>query len=212
MNKTLQFNCFLDIADPIRQTIIDCSVKYQNNHNSPFVVDGKKYFPHLSLYLFTVPSTNRSKLLPLANKLAKTIKPFKAKIAQVTASENGLVMLEFEKVAELDNAHQIAVSLFNPIRKHTLRLKYNDKNYFASLPKKDQALLNKFGHKYVYQNYHPHISVTLLKDPKVRQEATKELESLFVGKTTETTSLVVTEDDYQTSGTIGVIFDSSLTA
>ena len=121
-------------------------------------------------------------------------------------------MLDFEKNQNLDSAHKLAVKVMNPLRKDTLRKKYADEKYFLKQNPEEQILLKKYGHKYIYDNYTPHISLGFVEDSKLRKKMVKEISKNFQGRQTTVTYLKLIEDDYETSDAKEIIFSSSLTA
>jgi len=206
-----QFNLYLDISYPLRRDIVKASNELKGKSKSVFRLDLDK-FMHLSLYLFTTPEQSKADVLAVVEQIAKELKPFSVMVTGARASSDGLIMISFEKNNHINSIHKLAVKLLNPLRKNTLRKKYTDQEYFLKQTSTDQKLLKKYGHKYVHDNYNPHISLGFVEDDKLCKKIVVGLSERFEGKSAIVTHLKLIEDDYETSDAKEIIFSSSLTA
>ena len=203
-----QFNIFLKIAEPLFSEIVNASMTIGREIPNQFMLDAKVRVPHFSLYLFTTPFKNRNLVIKKAIELSKTILPIEVAINDIVASKDGLIMLGLEKNNEIYKLHTKVIDTYNPLRENTLRKKYADPEYFNLQSDIDKEYLTKYGHKYVLEYFNPHISVAIVKDKDKRAKYVEELRHRFIGKTALLTSLVIIEDDYETSDAREIIFES----
>lgn len=210
MMDLVTLNVFFKISDPLYKEIIETSKEIGCKFNSTFIVDDKRFFSHLPLYLFAAPVKNKAKIVKVARKFAGSIKPFKVMATKVVSAANGLVMVDFEKNEELYNYHLQALNLLNPLREGCQREKYQDEKYLHSLPEKDQEKLREYGHLYVLGKYHPHITIARIEDDVSRQQVVKEYENKFFGRTAAIEALRITKELFEPVNRSVLILDSSL--
>lgn len=100
-------------------------------------------------------------------------------------SRHGLIMLEFAKDQILDQLHHKTLEIFNPLRNNYLREKYQVKALFDTLPIEEQQLLQRYGHIYVLDRYHPHISLARISNPDIVREVVSTYSTSFADKTSQ---------------------------
>jgi len=206
-NSICQFNVFFKISDPLYSEVINISQEINKNYPAKFYLDHKRALPHLSMYLFTTPNKNKEKVIETAKKLTKDLKPANLTARQLIAGSGGYIMLEFERSDEIYNTHCNVVNAFNPLRGGTQRKKYLDKDYFNKLSELNKTYLTKYGHKFVFDRYEPHVSISVLDKKKDQQEVVNKYSQRLVGKKTKIEAFRILEDNYETSGAKQLIYD-----
>ena len=63
MKKQATHNLFFKISEPLNSEIIKLSLKIREQFKADWWVDDKRYFPHLSIYLFAAPLKNKTKII-----------------------------------------------------------------------------------------------------------------------------------------------------
>lgn len=210
MKNLTQLNVYFKITDPLYSDIIKISKEIKEKYNSSFWLDGDTFLPHLSLYLFALPKNNLPKVLKTAHDLAQEMRPVKIKTEELIATKENLIMLTFEKKNILYQYHLKALNAFNPLREEIQRKKYTDEKYFANLLRKDKKYLNRYGHRYILDQFHPHISIAMLENTSDCQKAIDKYSKTFKDKETKLEALQIMEDDYISSEAKKLIFDCKL--
>lgn len=206
--KPAVFNVFFKISEPLYDEIVEVSVEINHRFGSDFVADDRIHFPHLPLYLFAAPPRNRLKIIRAAHNLIEIIKPCVVKVEELASSESELVMVNLEKSEELYQYHLQALDLFNPLRERQQREKYKDRGYLASLPEKDRDYLARYGHRWVLDNYIPHITIAKIADPAIREKVIEAYRDRFMGRTAQIATLRIAEEFFSPVNKSVLVFDS----
>lgn len=159
MQKHKSYNVVLVPPVDIAQKAIHLSRLIAKNFPIEFVLDGKNYQPHLTLYQLEVPDNN---LQIVKDQLLKI---FKLRVVvsfnQYFGSQSGFLSWDCQRDKVLYNLHKKTVERLNTLRDGLLlpsrKLKYDfltDENYIQ---------IEKFGSSGLFEYFHPHITITRLK-------------------------------------------------
>ncbi len=209
-DKPSIFSVFLKISSPLYDRIVESSVEMGQRFGSDFVVDDETHFPHLPLYLFAAPPRNKSEIIRTAKNFIKVVKPCIVRTVGLASSESGLVMINLEKSKELYQYHCQALDIFNPLREGQHREKYTDQDYLTSLSEKDRSYLDRYGHRWVLDNYTPHITIARINDLTRCKKAVEAYRWRFAGRTARTTALRIAEEFFTPANKSTLIFDAPL--
>lgn len=210
MEDSIILSVYFGIADPLHSDITKASLEIRDSYGADWFIDNQRYHLHLALYLFEAPRRNTGKILEEAKKLVKTISPTSIKIKGMSANQEGLIFIDLEENSELRQYHCQIVENINPFRDGMLREKYRDEEYLKNLPTDAREKLQKYGHRWVLDRFHPHITLSRLLDPKHCDEVIKTYENKFVGRTSQTTSLCIHEAIYGPNGRSIILLDEKL--
>lgn len=210
MEDSIILSVYFNIAESLHSEITKASLEIRDIYGANWFIDNRRYYLHLALYLFEAPKRNIEKILREAKKLAKTIDPTPIKIKGMSANQEGLVFIDLEENSELRQYHCQIVENLNPFREGVLREKYKDEEHLKTLPADAREKLQKYGHRWVLDKFHPHITLSKLLDPKRCKEVIKTYENKFVGRTSQTTSLRIHEAIYGPNGRSIILLDEKL--
>ena len=132
-----------------------------------FVLDGKNFYPHLTLFQLSIPI----KSLPVINDLLKdTLKStIETKFDKYFAAQNGFISWDCQINQQLLELHKKVINKTNHFRKNrplpSKKLQYN------FLTTKDNIQIKKFGSSGLLGNFRPHITLARLKDGSHYKEA-----------------------------------------
>lgn len=210
MDKLFQVNIALHIAEPFNTEVIDISQEIKNRYKSKYYLDDKVSLPHFTLYLFALPEKNRKRLLKTAQKFVDEIEPFELTAKDIIATNNNYIMLDFVSNEKVINSHKKVLELFNPLREGAQRKKYQDNNYIDGHTPKEKEYLLMYGHRFILDNFEPHLSLAIVEDKKKSDEVIRKYEKTLTGKTAYVDTLRITEDDFETSDAKDIIFEKKL--
>lgn len=191
--KKIILNIAFSISNPLHDQILKASLEFHKKYGSEWLVDDKKIFLHLTLFLMAAPAKNRRKIIAAGKKFARQFKPATLISSGFSISKDGLIMLDFKPSAPVYRYHCQAIELFNPLREGMLRDKYEDKEYFGSLSQKEKSKILKYGHRYVLNEFLPHISIGFVELATDRRKAIKKYKKILVGQKVETTRFQIVE-------------------
>ncbi len=127
-----------------------------------FTLDGKKYFPHVSLYMLPLNDIGLEKALELLPIIAKELKP----IEVITSSyhyESEYIDVEYEKTPMLENAQMKVVNSLNSIREG---LREKDKARLATAEGEELSNLLTYGYRSIGKAFSPHLTFTRFVEPQ----------------------------------------------
>lgn len=179
------------------------SSEIHKKFDTEFVVDGKEYLPHLTLYLFAAPIKNEKKIISKLKDIMKSYRPQPLNVRGLIVSWDGWLMIEFGKRSKLNNLHRSVVRNINPLRENTLRKKYNDGSKILIIPNKERNSLKKYGDRHAMQLFHPHVSLTKFEFIKDAYKCLPVYDGYFKNRTLEIAAIELVKDVEDGSGGLG---------
>lgn len=128
-----------------------------------FTLDGKRYFPHITLYMAEFPNKNISKVKKILDLISSNIRSFKV-VSNRYRHENGWVHVNFKKNSSLMTLQNEIILKTNPLRAGLLM--ENDRGKFYAAPTSIKKNLKKYGFSNAFYKFTPpHITFSRLKRP-----------------------------------------------
>lgn len=158
--KSKPFNIAIYPPVEISKKAIGVSKKLKNK-NSLFVLDGKNYFPHITLYMTEFPLKNVAKIRKLLKQFAAKTKPFGINSSKYRQNKDGYIDVAYRRSKNIDEFQKKVIKLLNPLREGLMREK--DKARMSEMTKAEQKNLKLYGYRSVSGNYFPHLSFTKLE-------------------------------------------------
>ncbi len=139
-----------------------------------FILDGKRFHPHITIYSPEYPEARLDKILETVSEVSqKTISPrfmFKGII-----QNQGFIGIEFDYLPEIRFIHERIVAKLNPLREGHIRQKYlSDYNMNFSDEKVEN--IEKYGYPNSMSLYHPHLTLIRLADEGLAENFVKEID------------------------------------
>ena len=158
--KSKSFNIVIYPPKNISKKAINVS-KTLKKKGGLFVLDGKNYFPHITIYMTEFPVKHISKIRKTLRELAAKTKPFRATSLKYRQSEDGYIDIDYRKSREMKELQKKIVFLLNPLREGLLRPK--DKARMSELSKVQQRNIMRYGYRSVGKEFFPHLTFTKLE-------------------------------------------------
>lgn len=128
--------------------------------NTFFTLDGRQYFPHLSLYMTQLKVDDLDKVAEVL-----TLEASKTQILDLIATGYGQVKgfldVEYQRIEALDALQITVVNAINPIRDEMIE---KDKERMREATDIARDNFEKFGYKYVGELFRPHATLTRFID------------------------------------------------
>ena len=125
-----------------------------------FVLDGKTFYPHLTLYQLEIPDKNVSIVIKHVSDIFKT--SINANFSHYFGALNGFLSWDCLRNKNLFNLHKAIVKNLNPVRERSIlpskKLRYD------FLTEQDYLQIEKFGSSGLFEYFRPHITITRLKN------------------------------------------------
>ncbi len=190
----------------VRKISNDIAKKYKSN----FVLDGKNYKSHITLYLFAAPTRNRISIINILDKHNFSHLPVFLRITNMFASK-GWIMADVDRRKDIEKHHKNIIHLVNPVRQYVLRRKYRDGKYFDSLSKAERNSLLKYGDKHAFDLYHPHLSISQLLDEELAIKVARDYNNFLRGQKVVLTSVEMSMGGEGSGGTGKTVYKKLLT-
>ena len=147
-----------------------------------FVLDGKSYFPHITIYMTEFPVKNVPRIRKILREFAAKTKSFHATSLKYRQSKDGYIDVDYRKSKEVKGLQKKILSLLNPLREELLRPK--DKARMSELSKAQQRNIMRYGYRSVGAEFFPHLTFTKLEkfDKSALSKIEKPNFSFEVGK------------------------------
>jgi len=158
----LSFQVSQDASDKA----IFISKKFGSKYKSKFILDGKNFYPHITIYPADYPAKNLQYILDGIENVSTRFKPVKMIFSKIEY-HGGYIMVYFEQTPEIQELHKRIVETLDGFRDNYINDKYSDLEYldvkgFNNLEKEN---IKKYGYPYVMDcYYHPHLSLIKLED------------------------------------------------
>ncbi|OGF26938.1 hypothetical protein A2242_02890 [Candidatus Falkowbacteria bacterium RIFOXYA2_FULL_47_9] len=158
--KTKPFNIVIYPPAEISKRAITVSKKLRNR-NALFVLDGKNYFPHITLYMTEFPLKNVAKIRKLLKQFAVKTKPFEISSSKYRQNTDGYIDVDYKKSKNINELQKKIIKLLNPLREGQMREK--DKARISAMTKTEQKNLKLYGYRGVGAKFFPHLTFTKLE-------------------------------------------------
>lgn len=169
--KTIRLNTALIPNKEANDESIRLSKAITDVVECEFVLDGKLFFPHVTLYSPEYPVSSTTQILKLVEKVSQSQKIIRLRNSQLKLSLDGGVGLMLKRNKTIDNFNNIIVDKLNPLRKGVLREKYLDKSVLDSFNSEQRSNIEIYGYPYVMNLFNPHITITYIKNPEYWKKA-----------------------------------------
>jgi len=167
----IRLNIALKPPKEIEKKVISLSQEISKMHKAHFVLDGKNFYPHITVYSPEIPSSNIDKILYLAKECSNYLK-INLSFKEVNHTK-GFIVVYFKHDLGIMNFHKKILQQFNPFRENHLSIKQKSQEYRSQLTKKQTANLDKYGYVNCMDLYKPHLTITRLYDEKLAKDIIK---------------------------------------
>lgn len=155
--KSISLNIAILPDEKMGRLAISLSKKISHHARSEFTLDGKHFFPDITLYQACYPRVALVQLEKRVAFLAREIRPFEIRMGNFTLPFGTFVSWNCKKSRLLLNAHKKIVRAVNSLRKglilpHLLKL--------PALSARDRKEIAGHGSLHVLDNFKPHLTVT----------------------------------------------------
>jgi len=158
--KTKPFNIVICPPVKISKRAIAVSKKLKNR-NALFVLDGKNYFPHITLYMTEFPLKNVVKVRKLLKQFAVKTKPFEISSSKYRQNTDGYIDVDYKKSKNINELQKKIIKLLNPLREGQMGQK--DKARISEMTKAEQKNLKLYGYRSVGAKFFPHLTFSKLE-------------------------------------------------
>lgn len=173
-NQYIRLNTVLKPPEYIAEKIIELSQSIGKKQPAEFILDGRNFFPHLTLYSPEYPLRQINEVIKKVESLTKQLNPVEMKFEGLKSNQ-GFIVLDFVLTPALKKMHETIVEALNPLRQGHHREKFDAPDYQMKMSVEQRDNIIKYGYPDAMNLYQPHLSVIRLKDEKVAKEIGKKI-------------------------------------
>lgn len=172
--KYIRLNTVLKPPEKIEEKIIKLSQKIGQKEAAEFILDGRNFFPHFTLYSPEYPLSQVNEVIKKVESLASRLYPVEMKFIGLKSNQ-GFITLDFILTPPLKKMHETIVEILNPLRENHHKEKYDAPDYQMKLSEEQKNNIIKYGYADAMSLYQPHLSIIRLKDEKIAGEIIKNI-------------------------------------
>jgi 2'-5' RNA ligase len=143
---------------------IELSRQISQKFGTSFVLDGKNFYPHITLYQTAYPTMNLTHVVTKLSEVSRTMKSFRVQIHGYKTMM-GFIFLHAIRSRELFLAHKHIVSVLNPLREGAVIPSDEAMLDSSNVSHKIKHCIRTYGSILAMDTYMPHITLCRLKDP-----------------------------------------------
>lgn len=171
MDDVIKLNIAFKLPESISDWAISVNQQIAAKFPLEYVLSKTENLPHVTLYYTAFPTKNLEKIKQKLTTITKVLAPQDFELEQITHNQTYL-MAEYKLTTLLRDLHMLALAELNPLRENYLREKYRpESENFKSLNSEQQRIASQYGHPYVEDLYHPHLSLGMTVDASQSQSA-----------------------------------------
>ena len=147
----------------VRDYAITLSQQIAKQHEVSFVLDGKNFYPHVSLYQAAYPDKNLPRIEKQMAAVAHSSKKFSLRIKGCSTLW-GFIFLDAVLNIPLQELHESIVSSLNDLREGMLMDSVKDMLSSSDVSEKMKNSIRAYGSPLAMETYIPHITLCRLKN------------------------------------------------
>lgn len=170
----MRLNAILVIPVEIEIAAIDLSKRIGSEYAAHFILGREQCRSHITLYSPEYPKSAREGVIAAVERIAVNTAAISCTFVEAS-SEEGYVGLEMELTPQIRQLHEELVVGLNSLRGGHVREKYAS-DYHVRFSDEQIKNIEAYGFPNAMSLYHPHLTLTRLKDEQKAKEAAQELE------------------------------------
>lgn len=167
------------VPDPYCTRIATTSRLLGEKWGSWFVLNERRFPPHVTMWIAYVPSRNIRLIKEAAAAVLRSVQPFGVDVCDAKMESSGYVSLEVELTESLRTIHSLLLERLNPLREGYLAEKYVQR--MDSFSSEQQRSLRLYGTRAAGELFRPHVTVGAIGAEVVvvaREQLTERLRDL----------------------------------
>ena len=159
MKNLVTRNIIIRPDEIVTSSVIGFSKQLAKQFPTDFVLDGKSFYPHISIYQATYPENNLNRMEKRVAELAKRITPFDVDLVEFTSMLE-FIFLDAVKNDNLVSLHELVVKETNPFREGNIIPAELPRLSDPNTPEYIKYSIRTYGAALVMDAFLPHITIT----------------------------------------------------
>lgn len=204
------YSILFDLDEKSDKFFKKLSKDLKKDFETEITFEGERYYPHITLYIFSAPLRNSKRIIETVRLLSSDIKSLDLKVKDLILSRGKWVIVVLREVETMRKYHELSVKLINPLRENTVRRKYRNMKFVKLLLENEQKNLVKYGDSHVFDLFFPHVSLAKVPFPIEVNKIIGKYKAKIIGKKIKTISLSLIRDIGGINGRSIVLYKKDL--
>ncbi len=170
----IRLNIAIKLEQPLADKAINLSKQLSEKGKTIFVLDGKRFIPHMTIYSPEFPAKNLGQIYQKLSQITESGNSFELDFKGVSLEFNTAVV-DYGISDSMRRLHGEILEALNPLREGHLRPKYQKEEYLKTKTDLEKENVEEFGYHSVGKLYSPHISIIRFEESEVAEEAVDDL-------------------------------------
>ena len=158
--KSESFNVAVCPPPEISQKAVNVSEKLKKK-GGLFVLDGKNYFPHITIYMAQFPMHNVPNMRRILGECALKTKPFRVSASRYRQSSDGWIDVVYRQSKNIKAFQKNIIACLNPLREGLLLPR--DEARMSKFGRTEQRNIKRYGYRSIGAEFFPHLTFTKLE-------------------------------------------------
>ncbi|MBN2016190.1 2'-5' RNA ligase family protein [Candidatus Dojkabacteria bacterium] len=170
----IRLNIAFKVPAEVRKYVISLSKDIIKGEKTHYVLDGKRYIPHLTIYSPEFPRERLEDIYGVLERIATNAHTLEFHFQKIDTGD-AYIGAEFECTEQIMQFHRQIVRELSPLREGHLRPKYKDPKYLSTLTKEHVENIKNYGYPRVMKLYRPHLSFIRFEDEDVAKKIAEKI-------------------------------------
>lgn len=156
-------NVVLLLDKKVQKYAISLSQQIANQYKTTFILDGKGFHPHITLYQASYPDRNEMLIGSILTNVSQASKQFSVQVRGVSTLW-GFIFLDVLLDDHIKNIHAAVVSSLNELREGMIMEHTQALLSSPDVPEQMKESIRAYGSPLAMEAFHPHITLCRLTD------------------------------------------------
>lgn len=184
--KYIKLGLYFQVPPKVFNEAISISKQLGSKYKTKAILDGKNFYPHITIYSPEYPVKNLQKILKSIKKTVKEFNTIKMVFSGVQ-SKDEYVGIYFNLSSEIENLYKRMLVILNSLRDGHIMDKYSSPDHKKKYNSKELENIKTYGYPYIIDSdFRPHLSLIRLENKKdankVKNEVKWDIEKFYINK------------------------------
>lgn len=156
--------------DKVRDMAIEMSRKAREIGQTNFILDGRRLFPHITVYQARFPENNVDRIKAYLKTIAERLSPFEVSLGK-TSRWNNYIFWDTEATNEFMHLNKSVIYQLNPLRENLVLKGLEGKKWNMS----ETYSIQNYGSLLAGKDFTPHITIAAAKTDQDAQRIAQEM-------------------------------------
>ncbi|MCK5320453.1 DUF1045 domain-containing protein [Candidatus Parcubacteria bacterium] len=173
--KYIRLNIVIKPPIKVIEEIIKLSKSIADEYSHEFILDGKNFYPHITVYSPLYPKKNLKKVINKVGDFANNFRTIDLETKKIKEGQ-AYIGVEFEYTNDIKKFHELVVEKLNPLREGSYKPIYDAADYRMKISEEKKENIAKYGYPNAMTLYRPHMTIIRLKNEAEAKKVASEID------------------------------------